>query len=170
MSDDHEHDHERGSAFPSFVMMGGPSEEELERRRLTAIANSHEMRDYIENLDAEGAEKMITMIQTVQNSPEAGWYYIGVLAQLLDTKFGKCKTCGSNHDAALAEMAGDGGSTESDERPLPDLLREYNMVLDTAGHLACAGCGTPSVSMEDRMLRPPGVKGCSTCQEKAKWG
>lgn len=34
----------------------------------------------------------------------------------------------------------------------------------------CKGCGRRYVSIEDRMLREPGVKGCGGCQDKAKWG
>ena len=40
----------------------------------------------------------------------------------------------------------------------------------TSGPVICLGCGTQSPSLEDRMLREPGVDGCSTCQQKAKWG
>lgn len=38
------------------------------------------------------------------------------------------------------------------------------------GAVRCIGCGTENPSLEDRMLREPGVKGCGGCQEKAKWG
>lgn len=56
------------------------------------------------------------------------------------------------------------------------LLDEFNMeYVPIPGnpdmrYLRCAGCKTPSASMADRMLRAPGTKGCSPCQQKAKWG
>lgn len=38
------------------------------------------------------------------------------------------------------------------------------------GQVKCGECDTTFISLEDRMLKPPGVKGCGTCQQKAKWG
>jgi hypothetical protein len=34
----------------------------------------------------------------------------------------------------------------------------------------CKNCEKKYVSIADRMLEPPGVKGCDGCQHKAKWG
>ena len=34
----------------------------------------------------------------------------------------------------------------------------------------CKGCGLRYISIEDRMLRPPGVEGCGGCQQKSAWG
>lgn len=36
--------------------------------------------------------------------------------------------------------------------------------------VVCMGCGHEYVSLEDRMLADPGVKGCPGCMHKAKWG
>jgi hypothetical protein len=37
-------------------------------------------------------------------------------------------------------------------------------------YFRCKGCGLNYQSIEDRMLKEPGVKGCDGCQQKAKWG
>jgi len=39
-----------------------------------------------------------------------------------------------------------------------------------AAEYRCKGCGVAVVSVEDRMLRKPGVDGCSGCQQKSAWG
>lgn len=37
-------------------------------------------------------------------------------------------------------------------------------------HFMCKGCGIHVSSINDRTLSPPGVEGCSGCQQKAKFG
>jgi hypothetical protein len=38
------------------------------------------------------------------------------------------------------------------------------------GPVICDGCGQEYVSLEDRMLRPPGLDGCHFCQLKSRLG
>lgn len=63
---------------------------------------------------------------------------------------------------------------ESPLQILQDQLTEYGVTpIDTesmTGPVTCNGCGIVSPNLEDRMLREPGIKGCSGCQQKAKWG
>lgn len=55
---------------------------------------------------------------------------------------------------------------------------EYNVRIEPNGRVTCLGqCSeTETVltstwpNLEDRMLRPPGTKGCNNCQLAAKWG
>lgn len=47
---------------------------------------------------------------------------------------------------------------------------EWNEDPNYPDEYRCKGCKTPVHSLEDRMLREPGVEGCPTCQSKAKWG
>jgi len=54
-----------------------------------------------------------------------------------------------------------------DEYGLDDLREEGTNVL--LGFV-CINCKRPYPSIEDRMLREPGVEGCGGCQQKAKWG
>lgn len=46
----------------------------------------------------------------------------------------------------------------------------YNQDTKEFMYFACLNCGMQYPSIEDRMLKPPGVEGCSGCQQKAKWG
>lgn len=54
---------------------------------------------------------------------------------------------------------------------IADALPLYNLNLIPGEwpNVLCK-CGTKYVSIEDRALRPPGVEGCSTCQQKEKFG
>lgn len=76
----------------------------------------------------------------------------------------------------------------TDEDPSPaevaaataDMMIEYGVryptnadkVVASPGErpVICTGCGALYQSLDDRMLQEPGVKGCSGCQQKAKWG
>lgn len=49
------------------------------------------------------------------------------------------------------------------------LMNEYNLVIKN-GRLTCAGCQRYYVSLSDRMLRVPGIDGCSGCQAQAGQG
>jgi hypothetical protein len=66
--------------------------------------------------------------------------------------------------------------TETDR--IHDMLK-YSMREPEEGEVAsgpnerpviCIPCGSLYQSLEDRMLRPPGVEGCEGCLNKQKWG
>jgi hypothetical protein len=53
------------------------------------------------------------------------------------------------------------------------LLDLYNLTLtgdDTGRTFYRCICGVDYQSLPDRMLRPPGVEGCSGCQQRSAWG
>ncbi len=51
-------------------------------------------------------------------------------------------------------------------------LKVFNLteIPDSGGMVRCNGCGKEYISLNDRMLRVPGVGGCEGCIEKNKWG
>jgi len=59
-----------------------------------------------------------------------------------------------------------------------ELLVKYNLIAvfdyihdaERLAYVQCKGCQTTYVSLRDRMLKPPGVKGCEGCQQQEKWG
>lgn len=126
-------------------------------------------------------------------------YYEGQLANMLHQKHNVCPGCGKDHAEEFLDNPASGVSTESvnanTERvkaettadiahfgpsALTDEQRgnmdEYN--IDDAWDeetgkflgFVCLGCGLKYQSIEDRMLKPPGVEGCSGCIQKAKFG
>ena len=48
-------------------------------------------------------------------------------------------------------------------------LREEMTATDGTRALSCV-CGMAYQSLQDRMLRPAGIEGCSGCQQKSAWG
>lgn len=111
MSEDneHEHEHEHQHPFPFVQFLVGPPPEAVERMKLEALANAHEMHHFINGLDETELMKLIDLIKVVSADGAAAYYYIGVLANKLDVQHGKCMSCGLKHDEELAELAGDGG-------------------------------------------------------------
>lgn len=50
-------------------------------------------------------------------------------------------------------------------------LKTYRLEQDfVKGGFKCTGCGQSYPSLEDRMLKEPGIEGCSGCIHKAKFG
>lgn len=126
-------------------------------------------------------------------------YHAGSLFRLAADKSTKCMVCDKNHDEevkSLLNTPGDGstlvadGETEphppTDEPVGSDLSyedtqrmiaeHEANVTLYRLtqnfdrGGFNCTGCGMYYLSLEDRMLKPPGIEGCSGCQWKSGHG
>jgi hypothetical protein len=88
------------------------------------------------------------------------------------------------------ELPGDETSQERAAREMveatvltdEELMSEYGLELDpnygkpmSEGMMPpqkyrCINCQSGYPSLQDRMLKPPGVIGCSGCQQKGKWG
>lgn len=156
----------------------------------------HRVQDFFASLNEEQLVALYVILGNAGDSPAGQTpmsnYYQGIISTFRLLKFSIC-FCGTKHNAedfavpddmaAPDQSASQDHSTPADDfaveqlpKAYPYLLEEYNM--EVAGipgnsekfYLRCAGCHTPSVHMRDRMLRDPGVKGCSTCQQKQKWG
>jgi hypothetical protein len=85
---------------------------------------------------------------------------------------------GPTYDSAeliSGELVRDADKNRTWRENIPlSLLAAYSLEIHTPVEgiqsLVCSGCGIVQVSLEDRLSRAPGVKGCSTCQQQAKWG
>lgn len=57
-----------------------------------------------------------------------------------------------------------------------DLCEKYNVEPlgdprdNAVTKVKCKGCGIENPSLDDRMLRPPGIEGCTGCQQQSAWG
>lgn len=174
-----------------FVFGEPPDEikEELERahdqRSMAVTAIQHDVHGFLRELSKDQLLTLRALINGMSSDPAASAFFMGIITSLLDTTFGVCP-CGRNHDEELAAVAGPGdemrvvGSEETEalvaeESPLPVIqeqakMDEYGLDYDEDGKLFCKNCGTKYVSIEDRMLKPPGTEGCSGCIQKSKWG
>jgi hypothetical protein len=176
-NEEHEHHH-----HPIFAFQMGPPPEVLERMQMENEANAHETRHFLDSLTEDQLIKLGGIMQLCfsSNGAAAG-YYQGVIIGILDYKYKVCLSCGRNHEEEFHEAV-------DTELPLKNtccdtvrgrphsyecsLMVEYGLEPDDNGseHVQCKNCKQWYPSLEDRMLRPPGVKGCSSCQQKAKWG
>lgn len=165
--------------------------EELEK-----IKDQHEMmaldfRHGVQSLFLELSEEhlqslrgMLHTIATESSDARLPAYWEGIAAAQLHARFGYCMGCNVNHDKQAEEALAnpDGKKAEQKSTP-PELtpeqfknMQEYGLddvrdadTLKLIG-FKCINCSQPYQSIEDRMLRPPGIEGCGGCIQKAKWG
>lgn len=112
-------------------------------------------------------------------------------ARILATRKNWCVVCMTNHDDEAAKVLTEGMQTvdpnaqgEVFSQELLDEMQatmlkyqmdcaEYGVVPSPVPgdkRVGCINCDYVYPSLQDRMLREPGVKGCPSCIEKAKWG
>jgi hypothetical protein len=182
-----------------FPIFGSPEEiqkkmeEAAEHRHMHFQASVHEVKQLISDLSEE---QLKTLNMIVVNSSQSEWAAAVVVGRIegeLQHRFDVCP-CGDKHDTddllthapepAKAEVKIDPESEAAMEMMYRgadgfDLASdEYLKSCETYGvrpinggpKVECKSCGTVSVSLEDRMLRRPGVEGCSGCQQKSAWG
>jgi len=124
-------------------------------------------------------------------------YHAGSLFRLAADKSNKCMVCDKDHDKeveSLLNTQGDGATSEVDSEPQPptDEPAEPNLSYEETqrmiaeheanvtlyrltqnfdkGGFNCTGCNMHYASLEDRMLKAPGIEGCSGCQWKSGHG
>lgn len=181
MSDENEN-----GGFPAFFLnLGGPTADQLEQMRMSAEDQRHKVRTFIDSLDEDQIRTLIMILESAKEDNGSGNFFIGMLIAFLDQKFQACSGCGKNHDKMLAEMSGQAVATEPESAPWPpganlregypleeweSLAETYGLEFNDDGVLSCVNCHVEYQSLKDRMLRAPGIPGCSTCVQKEKWG
>lgn len=136
--------------------------------------------------DPDKLETFKGLVGLIGQGNTFGAYYQGLVTGI-QIKQGHCM-CGESHNPEdllnQEEPAAKPAPPPMEQQPMREEQREYYEAklkeygLEEAPvpgnpertFLRCANCKTPSVSLEDRMLRKPGPGGCSGCQQKAKWG
>lgn len=188
MSDENEHEHEHHFQFPFLL---GPTPEQIEHARMNHDMNAHETRQFFDGLTVEQLKKLSGLFSMCYASDgDAAQYFSGIITGFLDQKFNLCLACGKNHDEELNNFAPQRPSvvpyvdpsngrraccqtTEGKAHKADcDYLIEFNLEPDDGDseHVQCKGCGKWYVSVEDRMVKTPGIHGCDGCIEKNKWG
>ena len=153
----------------------------LDQHNMSREVAVHEIHSFLDSLKADQLESLDNMIHTISNSPETAAYFAGLVTMTLKLKHNICP-CGSDQcpNSVLGSTAPRGSQPEEhkvdmtrgrfDELLSEYGLEEYENSNGKVNGLYCKNCGMIYQSLEDRMLRPPGVKGCAGCQAKAKWG
>lgn len=158
--------------------------------------NSHAIKQLLDDLNEDQLLALDLMLINA-SSPTANGYFHGLISMMLQIKFDVC-ACGEKHnpedefpDVPVSKpptvpneaTEHKGKSIEDVDLPLAvgstewhAKLEEYNIVVIYQSHdsgayeLRCDGCNKAYPSIEDRMLRPPGIEGCEGCQQKSAWG
>lgn len=166
--------------------MGDPAEHQ--RQMEAAEARAHEMKvrvySFLQNLPADDLVTVRDIIAlSVGDNGAFAHHAMGICHTLLVVVHKRCQGCGldhdndilggekvaleqerqSNYEDAAAKLANEVAAQQA-------VMDEYGITRRLDGQLACSTCGVIIQSVEDRMLRRPGVEGCSSCQQKAKWG
>lgn len=123
-------------------------------------------------------------------------HFDGIAVGTLTHKFNVCPTCAVDHDKEMFDNNGEQSEVSPDDKQMTLdealesnitstdeafilLFKKFN-VYPTAGNLSkpfdkstpvtCANCKQDYISLEDRMVRPPGHENCDGCIQKSKWG
>ena len=183
-----------------FAADGSPLPEELahalqsqhERSEMSAEITRHEVMRFLDELSVDqiGILRMLLGHCSHDKNGRYSSYLEGLISGVLHYHHSVCAGCGKKHSDAsdLTEdvPASDGTAQLSlfepeainEEEYLVNLLK-WNMrkpILNEVESgegdrpVICVGCGMLYQSLEDRMLREPGVGGCSGCQHKAAHG
>lgn len=139
----------------------------------------HEVERFFDSLDKE---QLVALRHVMRATHGEGYaeYVAGLIGGILKYKYNVCG-CGRDHDQEL--LAGPtetseqtdvtGGVNRADQMEVYDVRSPSEAEGEYGGgpnSVICRTCGQVYVSLEDRMLREPGVKGCEGCQHQARWG
>ena len=156
---------------------------EHDKAKMTVQANIHTSYAFLEALPEEHLRELRIILLGISNQSSMADFFAGLTTAMMKSKFGVCAACGEKHDSVpeawsqelgLAPKPGESWTDFMSRIPseFSNNAANYGMsfVPNDWPKVRCEGCGTISASLEDRMRRPAGVGGCSTCQQKQKWG
>lgn len=167
---------------PGFLEM---LRKQHDMHEMSHVDQSHQIAALVRELDADQLITLRMLLALTGGREGLSGYFQGMITQRLQEAHGVC-LCGERHDPS--ELLNEEQPVEKSNSKIepgsaqeqdvtgnwdPELLERYNLEVvddDTKHELRCKGCKTYVFSLEDRMLRPPGVKGCENCQHIAKWG
>lgn len=174
------------SEFEDHVAeMQAYQQKQLELAKQHDEINKAEIESFMDSLTAEQLKTLGKMIIISINDTDSGWQFSGLISGVLIWKHGR-GWAGEENPLADPATSMAFKIAQAEGEPMSDMerltkqaedqraknMQLYNVVPDpaTEGYFKCGGCGVFIMSLEDRMQRDPGIKGCSGCQEKAKFG
>lgn len=152
---------------------------------MSHVDRSHQITALIDELNPEQLKAVFMLMGLAGANQNSAAYFQGLITMKLQDKHGICM-CGDKHDPS--DLLDEEQSAKAPDMPSESVdptgqneyraakMEEYGLEeVPIPGnpnrtYLRCKNCQTPCSSLEDRMRRDPGVKGCSGCQQKAKWG
>lgn len=147
--------------------------DEMQRQHDAAIMHAAEQRHrwlrLLTEMSPEDLATLMEMLRFCNDNKKGIPYFIGMSSAIQQLQNNRC-VCGNDHDADMLTDAAQKLQTERDEENAKATMIEYGLQRAEDGKLYCTGCGMEYQSLDDRMLKPPGVSGCSGCQQKSAWG
>lgn len=147
---------------------------------------SHRIRDFIDSLDSEQLEVFEILVKACGD--DSTRFHLRGRIMEAQRRFGVCP-CGKDHSKVPEDMQPDPVPEKATE-PHPDMpsreelmklytlesnpdygMKDWEQRYETVPQpFRCSNCGMGYVSLEDRMLRPPGIDGCGGCRLKSAHG
>lgn len=183
-----------------FSFLGGePSEEQQQAMRehqaQQEMVLSYKRTAWTNLLNELNVEQLIVLRMVLEDTDNPGTsaYLTGVVTGVIQFKHGKCPECGGEHgfdvkhkvvlrdesdpadhiEIKPSEPLGpdtDAGRAAMEAYDLDDLREGTPEDPGPILGYVCRNCQMRYVSIEDRMLRPPGPDGCHGCQYKSAHG
>lgn len=150
--------------------------EHQEMHEMTFEDQEHAIKQLMADLDKDQLQTLDLMLGRATDAKVSA-YFRGRIEAILELEHDVCP-CGRDHNPEIEFSTKDSAPNTDEEPTLPEVamtvekaMEEYGLKrCDMPGGYSCKNCGQYYVSIEDRMRREPGVKGCGGCQDKAKWG
>ncbi len=154
------------------------SEEEQKEALRRALAEQHEYNArvlrFMQEMSGENLGTFIEILQRIVNGDGAAYlhFLLGSAITIQRVQNNLC-ACGTDHDHEVLSEEKEKLQAERKEEAVDAqheaAMKEYGMeVVD--GKLRCKNCKLEYVSLDDRMLRRPGMDGCHGCQLKSAHG
>jgi RNA polymerase-binding transcription factor DksA len=175
--------------FNFFINLPQSIEEAMDKQVMAHEEWVHGFFRSLSELDEDHLVLVRNTIALALNDKNSARIVLGHISTLLDSKYGYCVACGKNHDKEAEALAAESkeypqdpsadptgqspfhlGDADAMRDVLMDNFEVYEKPEDTSGAVYCKNCDVRSVSLEDRMMKLPGIKGCDSCQQKQKWG
>ena len=164
-------------------------QEQFDRKIMNIEERYHAIRRALDEMSLEQLQAFDTILNQVAGSSDSpiASYYGGLISSTIYHRFGICSFCRVNHDEELTKVAAP--APHQHDVKVEDILPSSDLSVQDLANMSsyglddlrdedtnellgfvCINCGLRYVSIADRMLRPPGIEGCSGCMQKAKWG
>jgi hypothetical protein len=167
-----------------FLFSQQPTQEQIDRMNAQHTSGFLKFYEFVESLDETQMLSLLQLLHDVRGDESHNDRIAGLLQGRLRWDFNRCfcsEALGehSPKDHDNPSFVASGGATKAEESAVKTnaeaeaAMMEYRMIwrFNSEGKtLHCKDCGMLYQSLEDRMLRSPGVEGCMGCQDVAKHG
>jgi hypothetical protein len=161
-----------------------PTQEQIDRMNAQHTSGFLKFHEFIESLDETQTMAVMQLLHDVRSDDSFNDRVSGLLQGRLRWGLDRCfcsEALGmhSPKDHDNPSFVASGGATRAEgvkvktNAEADNAMQEYRLIWRFGSEgktLHCQDCGMEYQSLDDRMLRRPGVEGCMGCQDVAKHG